>query len=79
MSIPIYVQAVAWWRNCGATNILSSAKPEYCRGLQLVLITGDITPVRLEIEGEDSEVVAALHAGKFLHQYAAARASRRLL
>lgn len=77
MSIPIYVQAVGWWRNYGATNILSGAKPECCRGLQLVLITGDITPVRLEIEGEDTEVVAALHAEKFLHQYAAA-ASRCL-
>lgn len=53
------------------TNILSGAKPECCQGLQLVLITDDITPVRLEIEGERiaAEVVAALHAGKFLHQY----------
>lgn len=55
MPISIYVQAgclvVQLRHNYGTTNILSGAKPECCQGLQLVLITDDITPVRLEIEG----------------------------
>lgn len=50
--IPISACRVGRWRNYGTTNILSGAKPECWQGLQLVLITGDITPTRLEIEGE---------------------------
>lgn len=52
MPIPIYVQTVA----SSATTAQLISYPVQNRntaaGLQLVLITGDITPARLEIEGQ---------------------------
>jgi len=51
MPIPIYVQAVASSATTAQLISYPAQNRNTAAGLQLVLITGDITPARLEIEG----------------------------
>lgn len=52
MPIPIYVQTVASSATTAQLISYPAQNRNTAAGLQLVLITGDITPARLEIEGQ---------------------------